>query len=425
MSRPASRLLLLILSSAGAALLASCGSTVAAPVTGGSGGGTPPAITGHLAVADAGDNRILIYSAPLSTNESASIAIGQTGLTQGSPNQGNGSPSAATLYEPVGMAVDASGNLWVADNRNCRVLEFQPPFKNGINASLVIGEPDFETSESQGGPPCEASAPFAPVTMFSVGSVALDPHGDLWVADGAAGRVTEYVPPFSNGMAPSVAIGQTNLRNSQPCNGGEDGQNGPLLPPTSATLCGPTSIAFDSHGDLWVTDEGNLRILEFVPPFSTGMSASIEMVGQPPIAFQDNGTSCNYISASNFCNPNAITFDRNGNLWVADSAFFRVLEFIPPFSNGMNATLVIGQPSLNEAGPSNPSPLDPSGLSFDSIGNLIITNGDSNNSQILVYTPPFSSGMSPTTATGVVSCPPSGQPAANTLCDPVGVVSLP
>lgn len=417
MPRPISRLPLLILSLATAALLASCGSS-------GSTGSVTPPPTGHLAVADGGDNRILIYKTPLTATESASIVIGQTSFTQGLPNQGNDVPSAATLYDPIGLAMDAAGNLWAADYFNCRVLEFRTPFKTGMSASVVIGAPNFDTPGPPSGPYCDSRPPISPTYMGSPTFIAIDSQGHLWVVESSVGRIAEYVPPFSNGMAPSAVIGQTNLENSAPCNGAPMGNHGPILPPTSATLCGPTAIAFDSQGDLWVGDEGNVRILEFVPPFSTGMSASLEMVGQPPVAFEDNGTSCNATSASNFCDTSAIAFDRNGDLWLAERDFQRVLEFVPPFSNGMASSLVVGQPDFAQTGPWHPGTVgEPAALLFDTGGNLIVSKAGPGNSQILVYAPPFSTGMSPKTMTPQPEdpCPTSG-PAANTLCGPNGVV---
>lgn len=431
--------LLLLISMGTVMLLLSCGSTVmpAAPSSGSgsgvgqggsgsNGGSTPTSITGHLAVADGGDNRILIYGTPLSANESASIVIGQTTFTEGAANEGNANPSAATLDNPWGLATDSSGDLWVADNQNCRVLEFQPPFRNGMSASLVIGEPDFATTGPRSASYCDLdpSSPLDSTYMGEPDSIAFDSQGDLWVVESSVGRIAEYVPPFSDGMAPSLVVGQTNLQGSAPCNGAANGNHGPILSPTAATLCTPTAITFDSQGDLWVADAGNVRILEFVPPFSTGMSASLEMVGQPPMNFYDNGTSCANTSANNFCTLAALKFDRNDDLWVADSTFERVLEFTPPYSSGMAASLVIGQPNLNDTGPSRSSYLNPIGLTFDANGGLIITNGRPYYSQILVYAPPFNSGMSAKTVSGLMNCPPSDGLAANTLCGPSGIVAL-
>lgn len=390
-----------------------------------------PVVISGVAVADSGDNRILIYNAPLSAGEGASIVIGQTSFTQGLANQGLATPSAGTLNTPTGLAMDSSGDLWVADDHNCRVLEFQPPFTTGMSASLVIGQPYL------GAPPyCGAGGLFVFNSSYFVGSIAFDSQGDLWVSNGAAGRVLEYVPPFSDEMEPSLAIGQPNLEDSAPCNGWEYGAHGPLLSPTAATLCGPGGIAFDPQGDLWVTDEGNVRLLEFVPPFSTGMAASLEMIGQPPIAFDPiDETSCIDTSANNFCVPDSVAFDNNGDLWVADLQFQRVLEFAPPFSNGMNASAVIGQPNFADYGPWNPGAAgEPAEVSFDISGNFMVSGNVPSTEyedpysagRIVVYSPPLNSGMEPATIMTSGSgydCPTSSITAA-TLCSPVGLATF-
>jgi sugar lactone lactonase YvrE len=372
-------------------------------------------------VADTGDNRVLIYDAPLSATSTATIAIGQTSMTQGAANQGASTPSATTLYSPTGLALDSAGNLWVADDHNCRVLKFKPPFTTGMSANLVIGQSDFQTTTAPYGPTCEASAPNFPINMYSIGSIAFDSKGDLWVAEGGAGRVLEYVPPFSNGMSPSLAIGQTNLTNVSPCNSGDIGPHGPILPPTAATLCGPVGIAFDQPGNLWVTDEANLRLLEFVPPFATGMAASV-VLGQPNATVFTGGAEC-HASAMTFCGANALAFDANGNLWVSDGGFSRVMKFVPPFATGMAASLEIGEPNFTNPGADPNDPMfNPTGIAFDGNGSLIASDMAS---EILVYGPPFSTAMNPATivSSGLGSCPPHG-PTPNTLCEPVSVATF-
>lgn len=406
------------------------GGTPTPPSTGGGGTTTPP-FSGHLAVSDYSLNRILIYNAPLSGDESANIVIGQTSFTQAAANQGSLKPTASTLVLPMGLAMDSAGDLWVADTMNCRVLEFRPPFSTGMSASLVIGEPDFETTgpEVPGYYVCIPEPSISPSGLESPVSLAFDSNGDLWVSDIVADRVAEYVPPFHNGMAASVVIGQTNLENTGPCNGADYFQEFPVPSPTAATLCQPSGIAFDSQGDLWVIDEGNVRILEFVPPFSTGMSASLEMVGQPPSAFNSNGAICTDTSASSFCYLDAIAFANNGDLWVADGTFEREMEFVPPFSNGMAANLVLQQHNFTPTGFDNAG--DPTGgLFFDDSGNLIISDQVTQSAvvsgRIYFYAPSFSS-MDPTAILSGQHCPepPDYIVTANAICNPTGLITFP
>jgi secreted PhoX family phosphatase len=244
-----------------------------------------------------------------------------------------------------------------------------------------------------------------------------------------ASRITEYTPPFSNGMAASVVIGQTNLDNTYLCNGVSSWAPNEPPAPTAATLCSPSAATFDAQGDLWVADAGNNRVLEYVPPFTTGMAASLQ-IGYSALIYEmgcgdDGGGPDPNITASTFCSPQAVAFDSKGNLWVSDG-YNRVLEFLPPFSNGMAASLVIGastftQPPQYAELPATANLLNgPYGMVFDSNGNLVLSDGG--NSRVLTFVSPFNNGMSATEVTGEqnmsatsrgAGCAPA---SANTLC---------
>lgn len=366
----------------------------------------------HLAIADFEDSRVLLYKAPFSTGENASVALGQPDFSN---RNAPVIPAANTLAYPAGVTVDSSGNLWVADSWDCRVLEFQPPFTNGMDASLVIGQPTLETVTSQH---------YACAIFNTPVAVAFDSHGNLWVDDGWASLISEFTPPFTTGMQPTLTIGQVS-----PCDIGYKNYVPPYA--SATTLCGPDAIAFDAKGDLWVSDSADLRVLEFAPPFSSGMAASLEL-GQPPAtAFTSNAPQPP--SATSFCAPQGLSFDSSGNLWVADCD--RVLEFVPPFSNDMAASLVLGQPNftqgLNEAPvpPAANTLAGPVGLWFESNGNLMVS--DSGNGRVLIFTPPFHNDMDATTVIGLPSMTSAGNaclndqpPGANTLCLPEGGVAF-
>ena len=103
---------------------------------------------GNLWVVDSDNNRVLVFLAPLRSSEAASLVIGQPDFTSKHCNWGSSTPAADTLCGPKGMALDSSGNLWVAEDDNSRVLEYNDPLHSGstdISANLVYGEPDFST----------------------------------------------------------------------------------------------------------------------------------------------------------------------------------------------------------------------------------------------------------------------------------------
>lgn len=372
-------------------LIAALAAITATLIACGSGTTTQP--TKYVAVADSNNSRILLYSVPTTTGQTAAFVLGQPDFTSSS-----GATSATGLYYPVKGTADSSGNLWVADCDNNRVVEYKTPFSNGMAASIVLGEPDMNTST--GG----TSA----TTLSCPSGIAFDTHGNLWVSDYSNSRVVEFTAPFTSGMAGSVALGQADL-NSANCG-------------TSATgLCDPwEGLAFDSKGNLFVGDYGNCRIVEYHAPFSTGMAASIA-IGQSDLNSSNCGTS-----ASTLDSPLGVAFDSKGNLWTGDYNNSRVLEFQAPFSANMSASIVIGQADFTSSGNSTPaSALSYAyDVSFDSKGNLYVA--DTSNSRTLMFSAPFSNGMSATKVLGAPDFVTSscGTTSA-TACDPEGATAIP
>ncbi len=193
---------------------------------------------GDLFVSDADNARVLIFAPPFHSGMNATAVLGQADFEESAYNL-----NATSLDFPVGLAFNAQGDLFVADSENNRVLEFTPPFTTDKAASLVIGQPNFLAGI--GGTNATA--------MIEPFAVTVDPRGDLWVGDWDNDRMLEFVPPFSDGMAASVVLGQPSFTASGPGT------------TSSASLSGPHGAAFDAQGDLWVADEFNCRVLGFVP----------------------------------------------------------------------------------------------------------------------------------------------------------------
>src|SRR5438874_12667679 len=96
------------------------------------------------------NNRVLEYDRPFRTAVFADRVFGQLGFfTTNDANKGGG-PSADTLNQPAGLAVDKSNNLYVADFANARVLKYQTPLtatavsgSGDTTADLVFGKSSF------------------------------------------------------------------------------------------------------------------------------------------------------------------------------------------------------------------------------------------------------------------------------------------
>ena len=325
-----------------------------------------------LLIADSGNNRVLLYEAsspgfaeqpPFSTDQSASVILGQAEATNSTA-----SLTQTGLRTPTAMAEDSAGNIYVSDLFNNRVLQFRPPFTTGMSASLALGQPDFIAAA-----PSTTQNGLGAVLLGGPGGLAFDGNGHLWVVDFGNNRVLEYQPPFATNMNASLVIGQGGFTSG-------------AAMATSTGLNGPHLIAFDPAGDLWVTDTNNNRVLEYQAPFTTGMAAST-VIGQADFVSRALATS-----AAGLAFPTGIVFDGAGRLWVADTENNRVLAFSPPFSNGMSASVVLGQVTFtNNTGATTQSGLYfPFGLGLGPDGSLYVA--DNGNNRTVVFAPPLSNG---------------------------------
>jgi sugar lactone lactonase YvrE len=305
---------------------------------------------------------------PYASGMSASVVIGQPDFSSNHPGSG-----PANLSAPFAGTFDGQGDLWVVDTNDSRVLEFRPPFHDGMNASLVIGQTSlsgFGSNTTQSG----LSRPLA---------VVLDAAGDLWVSDSDNNRVLEFVPPFSTGMNAHLVLGQSGFLAFGPGTG-------------ASNLTGPIGLAFSPSGELFVADAADNRVLGYAPPFVTGMGAAV-VLGQTGFATASASTT-----RTGLARPTDVAVGPNGSLWVADSNNNRTLGFSPPFSDGMPASEVLGPYNYTLTNQTTPYELAyPWGLSFDAEGDLWVA--DAGNARVLEYLAPVSTTTRPSVVIGKAS----------------------
>jgi hypothetical protein len=153
---------------------------------------------------------VLRFDAPLTDNKNASRVYGQADFAGGNAN--NPARSATTMNGPVYCAVDpVSGNLYVADAINNRVLEFVDP-ANDSTADRVFGQLDDFTTGAPN--PGGVSAD----TLSDVAGVACDAEGNLYAGDRLNNRVLRY-----NIAEPDNGNGNGNGNGNDNNNGNDNG----------------------------------------------------------------------------------------------------------------------------------------------------------------------------------------------------------
>jgi hypothetical protein len=269
---------------------------------------------GNLYVADEEDNRVLKFLAPVTTGKAASLVIGQSNFSANKCNGGT-VPSAANLCSPWGLALDGAGNLYVADLTNNRVLAFTKPTTNHPNAVRVFGQPGFTTSGcNQGG--------LSQFSLCEPTAVGVDSINRLFVADFNNSRVLRFTKPLTLPV-PDVVVGQGPTGSdftSNDCNGGGIG---------ATTLCNPSGVAIDPNNNLYIADAVNSRILHYNADLASVTADRV--FGQGGFFTTQNanlgGTTP---SAATLSLPLWLAVDNKGNLYAADAGNNRVLQYEAP-----------------------------------------------------------------------------------------------
>ena len=186
------------------------------------------------------------------------------------------------------MAVDSKGNLYVADSGNNRILRFPAPFQqpagNPPQPDLVIGQKGFNTGNAfnEGGNCAGKTLATSYQGNTYLSSLAIDSAGNLWTTDPVNNRVLMYPPAnLSAGAVEPVATVVLGQNDFVTCNVAQTPTGSPQI--NKATLNVPSSLAFDSAGNLYVAD-GFSRVLYYQGPnfASQGQTANRVLGISPP-----------------------------------------------------------------------------------------------------------------------------------------------
>ena len=236
---------------------------------------------GNLYIADRGNHRIRFVNA--STGNISTVAGNGIGGYAGD----GASATLAQLNYPLGVAVDASGNIYIADYSNHRVRKVT--FSTG-NISTIAGT-GVRGFAGDGGQATSAQLDFPR-------RVAVDGSGNLYIADTGNHRVRKM--PAAGGVINTVA------------GTGTAGYNGDDIAGTAADLNTPVGIAVDFPGNLYIADSDNHRVRKM--PAAGGVINTVAGIGEPGFG-GDNGPATD--AALN--TPQGVAVFGTGTYYIADA----------------------------------------------------------------------------------------------------------
>jgi streptogramin lyase len=225
------------------------------------------------------------------------LKVGVSTVAGSTAGSDDGPAATAKFNGPVGIAVDASGNVYVADSQNHRIRKITPSGVVSTLAGSTSGYADGTGTAAQFKQPCD---------------LVVAPDGQIYVLEFENHKIRKVDP--ETGEVTTFA-GST---------AGSD--NGPAA---TAKFHYPYGIAVDTSGNLFVGDSGNHRI-RMIPKSSGSYYGQAMTAGNVyTLAGSTVGYADNTGTAARFNGPRGIAVDDSGNLYVADAYNWRIRKITP------------------------------------------------------------------------------------------------
>lgn len=267
----------------------------------------------------------------------------------------DGLAAGASFSSPTGLAVDRTTHaVYVTDTRNCaiRSISYDPAYAANV-VFTVAGGHGCSNRDGQG-----ADAGFSNPT----GIAASNDGNTLYVADNGNSLIRQLVLDADAGAWNVTTIGGRYSCERQ------DGEG------VDAGFCGPSSLALDQSGNLFVADTGNeaIRKMTFNAANHDWITTTV-VPGDPSFncPFHDGETT----NDGGVCNPTGIAFDTQGRLFVSDYNAVKMLSPVGDGTSWMVQTVAGTQPKRAAL----PGPLPASlnyaaGLAGTALGDIAVTD---------------------------------------------------
>jgi len=315
--------------------------------------------SGNIFIADTNNSAIWEVSG------AAITLLAGTG-TAGFSGDGGAATSAQVNY-PSGIAVDGSGDVFIADTGNYVIREV-----NGSNISTTAGNLTLAYS-GDGGPALNAELNYP-------GNVAVDSAGNIFIADSVSSAIREVIAASGN-IQTVAGTGAACSDSTTAC-----GDNATA---TSAQLNNPYGIALDSSNNVYIADTANHRIRVVNAGTDSITIAGVAIAGGDIATVAGNGTpgysgDNGAATSAELFSPSGIFVDGSGNIFVADTNNHVVREIVPSTGiistvagNGTQCSQSTG--TCGDGGAATSAELSiPTGVAVDGAGNIYVADFGSN-----------------------------------------------